>query len=408
MALSLLPQDASKPIQAETSYAECFATSTLLPGLPNDVALLCLARVGPTQTKSLRQVSTTWRRLFALPSVAALGAHRRSLSGAANPVVVAFRVERQKGSDRFHGINRTALFVLECEKQAKTMQDLGTDSAGDEISWVARDLPSEVHRLVDWCVVTNRQHVFVIGGKDAETLCSSAKVWRYDVYSNSWDRMTDMPRTSERMKTSHVDGQNMIVVIGWDASGSSEARPDSVQIYDLDTNLWTEMEVNHDHFFQSGGVSGWRTLYGGCDFAWASDVKNRSLVFQASDPNSRQNLGVLPSHALGSQKSMTSICNHGGDVFALWTHGLDMWATLTVFRDGGWVELCQVIPTWTRQNLYQYLQLVSAGERLFVVGTRFSVFEINWGGSSDFSVSPVVENLDLPASSFMQCVGLVA
>ncbi|KAI4343375.1 hypothetical protein L6164_010731 [Bauhinia variegata] len=185
--------------------------SSILPGLPDDVAKYCLALVPRSNFPSMGGVSKKWRSFIK--------------------------------SKEFITVRRLA-GVLE-----EWLYILTSDSEGKESHWEVLDCLGQKHRSlpampgpgkVGFGVVVLNGKLLVMAGYSVidGTGSPSAEVYQYDSCLNSWSRLKSMNVARYDFACAEVNGL-IYAVGGYGMDGESLS---SAEVYDPDTNKWTVIE----------------------------------------------------------------------------------------------------------------------------------------------------------------------
>lgn len=197
------------PIKHRTSRCiRSRSQSSLLPGLPDDLAIACLIRVPHVEHRKLRLVCRRWYRLL-----------------AGN-----FFYSLRKGL----GIAEEWIYVFKRDREGR-------------ISWHAFDpihqlwqplppLPVEYSTAFGFgCAVLSGCHLYLFGGRDA-LKGSMRRVIFYNARTNKWHRAPDM------LRRRHFFGFCVINNCLYVAGGESEAIQRlmrSAEVYDPNKNRWS-------------------------------------------------------------------------------------------------------------------------------------------------------------------------
>lgn len=185
--------------------------SPLLPGLPEDVAKLCLALAPRSSFPSMGAVCKKWRSYVQSKE---------------------FIMER-----KLAGLLEEWLYVL-------TM-----DADGKESHWEVLDCLGQKHRLlppmpgslrIGFGVVVLNGKLLVMAGCSVTNGAASASpdVYQYDSCLNRWSKLADMNVARYDFACAEVNGM-VYAVGGYGSDGDSLS---CAEVYDPDTNKWTLIE----------------------------------------------------------------------------------------------------------------------------------------------------------------------
>lgn len=181
--------------------------SSLLPGLPDDLAIACLIRVPRVEHRKLRLVCKRWYRLL-------VGNFYYSLR-------------------RYQGIAEEWIYILKRDREGK-------------ISWHAFDpihqlwqplppVPKEYLFAVGFgCAVLSGCHLYLFGGKDP-VLGSMRRVIFYSARTNKWHRAPDMLHRRHLFGSCVIN--NCLYVAGGENDGIQRSLR-SAEVYDPSKNRW--------------------------------------------------------------------------------------------------------------------------------------------------------------------------
>ncbi|KAL8148903.1 F-box/kelch-repeat protein SKIP30-like [Apium graveolens] len=204
--------------------------SSLIEGLPDEVSLLCLARIPLYLHPNLSLVCRSWRA--AAQSVELLRAR--------------------------HEVNFTEDFICVCAHEPNNTWQLYDPRRNLWITTPA--LPSHIGHISYFSAVSVAGKLFVLGGghnpetveEDDEGTFATNEVWSYEPVTRKWALCAPMivPRVS--FACGVVNGK-IIVAGGFDASRSPTAK---AEIYDPENNVWILMpDLNYtDNNICNGAV----------------------------------------------------------------------------------------------------------------------------------------------------------
>lgn len=183
----------------------------ILPGLPDDVAKLCLALVPRTDLPALGAVSKRWRSFIRSKELITI---RKQL-----------------------GLLEEWLYMLTIDDEGKESHWEVSDCFGNKHG----DLPPMPCGLkVGFGVVVLNGKLLVMAGCTVSegTASATADVYQYDSCLNSWSQLASMNVARYDFACAEVNGK-VYAVGGYGENGESLS---SAEVYDLDTNKWTLIE----------------------------------------------------------------------------------------------------------------------------------------------------------------------
>lgn len=196
----------SKHNAAATSPATQ-AQESLLPGLPDDLAIACLVRVPRAEHHKLRHVCKRWQRLL-------IGNYFYSLRQSL-------------------GIAEEWIYIIKRDKDGHISWD-----AFDPISQQWQTLPPipvEYSEAVGFgCAVLAGHQLYMFGGKDP-VRGSMRRVIYYNARTNKWHRAPDMLRRRHLFGSCVLN--NCLYVAGGETQGAEQALK-SAEVYDPIKNRW--------------------------------------------------------------------------------------------------------------------------------------------------------------------------
>lgn len=215
MHISLtIPQDLgtwSKGIPLGLSHVWTDPYSSILPGLPDDVAKLCLALVPRTSFTAMSAVCKRWRSYI-----------------------------------------RSKEFIT-VRKLAKMLEEwlyvLTVDEEGKDSHWEVLDCYGNRHQILPLMpgpakaafgvVVLNGKLLVMAGVAISEgNAAATAEVYQYDSCLNCWEKLASMNVARYDFACTEVNGL-VYVVGGYGLDGESLS---SVEVYNPDTNKWSMIE----------------------------------------------------------------------------------------------------------------------------------------------------------------------
>lgn len=192
----------------------------LIPGLPDDVAMECLARVPSRSHRPMRHVCRGWRR--------AVGScefrRRRRIAGAAENVV--FLVQAAPALAPADGDGKRS--PPECGLAAANLTTGEWRRVEGAAAWGAVPLFAQ-------CVAAgDGRHVAVVGGWDPTTLSPTRDIRVLDVPAGTWRRGRPIPDSRSFFGCAGADG-NVHVAGGHDESKNALR---SAFVYDVAADAW--------------------------------------------------------------------------------------------------------------------------------------------------------------------------
>eukprot|EP00249_Psilotum_nudum_P014284 c24750_g1_i1 orf=688-1737(-) len=179
---------------------------SLLPGLPDDLALQCLLRVSRRSHSSLRSVCRGWRDL---------------LSSSA-----FFRARLKQN------LAQEWLYIL-----LRTSQGQYKWFAFDEESQLWSPLPQLPCIAIGAACAVVDGRLFMMGGSLGES--ASKNVWAYDARFNRWEMMAPMKVCREFAAAGVIGGR--IYVLGGCSTASSTGASAWAEVYDPLVNCWVSI-----------------------------------------------------------------------------------------------------------------------------------------------------------------------
>ncbi|RLN07627.1 hypothetical protein C2845_PM11G08260 [Panicum miliaceum] len=193
-------QERAMAMGAEEDGPRLEEVGELIPGLPDDVAIECLARVPSRSHRRMRRVCRGWRGAVG----SAEFRRRRSAAGAAEDVVFLVQAAPAAGDGKGS--------TPECALMAANL------TTGE---WRRVEGPGEAWALVplfaQCAAAGDGRHVAVVGGWDPDTLRPTSDVRVLDVPAGTWRRGRQMPDSRSSFGCAGGDG-NVYVAGGHDES----------------------------------------------------------------------------------------------------------------------------------------------------------------------------------------------
>eukprot|EP00271_Cylindrocystis_brebissonii_P021457 TRINITY_DN763_c0_g2_i2.p1 TRINITY_DN763_c0_g2~~TRINITY_DN763_c0_g2_i2.p1 ORF type:complete len:395 (+),score=49.61 TRINITY_DN763_c0_g2_i2:1185-2369(+) len=333
--------------------------SRLLPGLPDDLALLCIARVPARSIPRLAQVSPTLRSLL-LSSPSVLWKQRK-----------------------LFGLQTHAIAMM--SRQTGSTVELNVFDVTDKV-WTMYPVPAKLKdfRLCGGVAIENL--IYFFGGQVGKRF--TREVWRYNVYTETWKRLADMKRARGAGQYGLVEGR--IVVVGGIQEAEDGSPDGSYEVYEPSEDVWKLVKLPHE------------MLKGG-DFHFSVAIEESLYLYPQRlkiSPRQQTFARIRDEHAAGdkwlpavrmdneegfnSGRLVVSVAFHQGRLFCFKQMPK---STLLVFTDE-WKETEVVLTNRTPGFEIHQFELVASpdGSRLFVVGNGYFVGEVKCGGGGDLDV----------------------
>lgn len=216
--------------QITESNASLTSMSELIEGLPDAVALRCLARVPFYLHPKLELVSRTWR--------------------AAIRSAELFRAREE--------VNSSEEFLCVCAFDPDNLWQL-YDPRHD--LWITLPvLPSNIRHLAHFGVVSTARKLFVLGGGsdavdpltgDQDGSFATDEVWSYDFVNQQWSLCASMIMPRAMFACCVLDGK-IVVAGGFTSCRKSISK---AEIYDPEKNVWVSIpDLHHTHNSACSGV----------------------------------------------------------------------------------------------------------------------------------------------------------
>eukprot|EP00271_Cylindrocystis_brebissonii_P000071 TRINITY_DN10069_c0_g1_i1.p1 TRINITY_DN10069_c0_g1~~TRINITY_DN10069_c0_g1_i1.p1 ORF type:complete len:432 (-),score=39.60 TRINITY_DN10069_c0_g1_i1:14-1309(-) len=364
----------------------------LIAGLPDDLALLCLGRVPVHQLPPLAQVCTTWRALL-LSSPSVLWKQRKAL-GMQVQTLTMLCIERQSKVDTsIVSPSRKVLSLALFDSTEKT--------------WLSRPVPTSVEGLLHCGAVALENFVYFFGGRvyaeEGFGYEFSQRLWRYNVYSDSWKRLADMAKPRGEYQYGLVEGG--IVVVGGVQAWHLPLLERSYEVYEPEDDTWSLVEVARDWAVDASGYalafSVRQCLYlhpQGIRLSPREQTSARMGDRQVVGDEWMQSMAKGPDDPLGFAmgRVIVSVAIHRGCLFAVELVSFEVSKLLVFSRK--WKETEVIIHNWTNGPQFQGFELVAVeGGGLYLVGSGFFVGEVKSkstrGGELDVTLETIVGGL---------------
>lgn len=211
--------------QSEQSVADSSVQNCcLIPGLPDDMATLCLARVPSWHHSHTKLVSKIWNRFFHSNDLLTV---RRACSVTDDWLYVFSSDPSVTPAEAYNPVT----------KKWRKLSLMPTDPF--------------TYGLTNFMCVVIENEILIIGGVLFDTRSypsdvpvASKRVYKYDALRNTWKRMADMNEARGSFACGLI-GPKKVMVSGGSSrhaqfSGGGD-RLDSAEIYDLGTNTWEKV-----------------------------------------------------------------------------------------------------------------------------------------------------------------------
>eukprot|EP00271_Cylindrocystis_brebissonii_P021456 TRINITY_DN763_c0_g2_i1.p1 TRINITY_DN763_c0_g2~~TRINITY_DN763_c0_g2_i1.p1 ORF type:complete len:402 (+),score=25.57 TRINITY_DN763_c0_g2_i1:845-2050(+) len=340
--------------------------SGFLPGLPDDLALLCIARVPARRLPHLARVSRTYRSLL-LSSPSVLWKHRKSL-----------------------GLQTHAIAML--SQKTESRFTLNIYDFTDKV-WTICPVPAKLKDMYGCGGVAIENFIYFFGGE----ICFSPgdggmrftrELWRYNVYTETWKRLADMKRGRGADEYGLVEGR--IVVVGGIQEAEDGSPDGSYEVYEPSEDVWKLVKLPHEMLEGLGvlfSVSIGDSLY---LYPHGLKILPRQQTFARNGDEDVAGDKWLP--VMVEDDSLTydmgcmtvSVAFHLGRLFRI---EQTPHSTLFVFTDK-WRETGVSLRLRTPGFKIHNFELVASpcGSRLFVVGNGYFVGEVKCRGCWDLDV----------------------
>ncbi|XP_052144001.1 F-box/kelch-repeat protein SKIP20-like [Oryza glaberrima] len=198
----------------------------LIPGLPDDVAMECLARVPSRSHRAVRRVCRGWRRAAASEAFR----RRRRAAGAAEDVVFLVQATPARGGDDGKGPSA----ATECALAAANLttgewRRVEGAGEGEEEAW-----GGGVPFFSRCAAAGDGRHVAVVGGWEPAALCLTRDVRVLDVPAGVWRRGAAMPDSRGFFGCTGSGG--VVYVAGGHDESKNALR--SAYAYDVASDAW--------------------------------------------------------------------------------------------------------------------------------------------------------------------------
>ncbi|CAH8349607.1 unnamed protein product [Eruca vesicaria subsp. sativa] len=181
-------------------------SSSLIPGLADDVAELCLSRIPRSSFQIISQVCWRWRRFL--------------------------RSERYETVRKMTGSVEELMCVLVDHQYWEVY-----DGSGNKLGWIP-PVPGPINCSFGHAVLDGRK-IMVFGGQSGRAV--SADVYEFNPASNKWRKLADMNMPRYNFAYVIVDGL-VYVIRGY---SSFHASIPNAEVYNPKTNKWSLMDCPH-------------------------------------------------------------------------------------------------------------------------------------------------------------------
>eukprot|EP00249_Psilotum_nudum_P003589 c17048_g1_i1 orf=435-1757(+) len=229
--------DCVATLSTSSNHLQCFFCP-LLPGLPDDLAILCLARLPLYYLMSLRIVSKSWRNALGNPQL---------------------QVLREK-----LGASEGSLYVETWNSQSKNVSWFAFDCT--ERKWrrlppvpIRRGLSGEIFGRTSTVM---KGHLIVVGGKAGYSGPTLRDVFVFSPISNKWTKRKSMIHTRHSPLTSILGGK-LYVLGGFDCFNLPV---NAFECYDFELDEWKEVrseghpKLSSPSWFQRGWAPEWLSI----------------------------------------------------------------------------------------------------------------------------------------------------
>lgn len=221
-------QEQEQELEADDSEE---VKTPILPGLPNHVAELCLARLPRASLHTLRAVSRAWRGAMARPGFQDL----RAALGSTEEWLYVETWNRRTQRVSWHAFDASAgkwLALPPIPRKRGTGAGLSADGAA------AGTAPSEVFGRGS---ATFRGRLLVMGGKAGPAGPTLRDVYIYSPFANRWVRARGMIHTRHSPLVTVLRGK-VFVLGGFDCA---DRAVQAAECYDMDLDQWSSAP-SHD------------------------------------------------------------------------------------------------------------------------------------------------------------------
>ncbi|KAI4383664.1 hypothetical protein MLD38_009473 [Melastoma candidum] len=205
----------------------------LIPGLPHDIAVECFLRLPHTAYHSACCVSKSWRSLLRGRHFYAL---RRSLHRTRSLACLVQQSPPYASSTDRHG----AKPAVGTDHLSQPRYSISVFDPGS-LSWTwVPPIPDFPDGLPLFCQLASTDgKLLMLGGWDPVTYDSLRRVYLHDFVAGEWQRCADMPGMRTFFGATGADGGRVFVAGGHDDCKNALG---SAWVYDVDQNVWEEME----------------------------------------------------------------------------------------------------------------------------------------------------------------------
>uniref|UniRef100_A0A1J3D3X4 Putative F-box/kelch-repeat protein n=1 Tax=Noccaea caerulescens TaxID=107243 RepID=A0A1J3D3X4_NOCCA len=211
--------------------------SSIIPGLTDDAAELCLARIPRSSFRSLSLVCRRWRSFLRSEHFTAV----RKLTGTVEEFLCVL-MESQCGRDVYWEV---------------------FDSSGNKLGRIP-PVPGPLKRGFGVAVLDGGKIVFIggyteVGGSEinSTTVSASADVYEFDPAANRWRKLADMNIARYNFAFAEVGGL-LYVIRGYSTDANSLF---NAEVYNPETNQWSLMDCPDRVFWRGFAFSFTSKLY---------------------------------------------------------------------------------------------------------------------------------------------------
>lgn len=223
------------------SSTRCRLPDSLLPGLPNPVAVHCLARIPCSLYPYLKAVSTCWREALSSPDIYST---RKELRCTENWIYLSF-------SPRTLNNDRVKNWIEAYDPVRNTWKP---------ICWLPGLADSEM--LKGFGLVSLHGRLYIIGWRLCTRTSTSpvevdvqirADVMMYDCFANKWSVCAKM--STPRVDFAWAVCKGRIYVMGGRSVAGHEKGVSSAEVYDIEADAWYPLPKMSTNRYKCVGVT---------------------------------------------------------------------------------------------------------------------------------------------------------
>ncbi|KFK32651.1 hypothetical protein AALP_AA6G270800 [Arabis alpina] len=322
----------------------------LIPGLPNDIAELCLLRLPYPYHALFRSVSSSWNKTITNPRFLF---SKQSLS-LSSPYLFVFAFNKSTSKIRWQALNLESgrWFILPPMPNSFT------------------NISSSPHALS--CVSIPRQgKLFVLGGGE-----SSRSAVVYTALTNSWSFLPSMMSPRTYFVAGNLNGK--IIAVGGSLERNGEAMRD-VESYDPESDTWiARKELPMVLAKYDSAVIG-KEMFVTEGWAWPFMFPPMGHVYDSEEDTWREMSGGMKEGWTGGsvviRERLFVISEHGDFPMKVYSGGDDTWRYVSGEKLPGKV-------------MRRPFAVAGVDDRVFVVAEGMNVAEgrVSEGGNGEFSV----------------------